>query len=927
MSDADRSPPSRRRLFRLDLGPHRVERDVDAELAFHLEMRVRRLVERGMDPAAARAQALRQFGDWDLVRTELLDIDHQQEKTVKRANYLAELRQDTLYALRSLRSNVGFGLVIVLSLAMGIGANTAIFTLIDALLLRPLPVPNASELVVIGDPRRVNGVSDGTPRTDVFSYPVYQALRRNPQLLTGLAASGRTGRLDLVIDDGKAESVRREAAGSEQARGRLVSGNYFEVLRVPAFIGRPITADDDRVANGSPVVVLSHAYWLRRFGGDRAVIGRSITVNRTPFTIIGVAPPGFHGEVVGRMSDLWMPLTMQPTVMHGRDYLTRPATTWLLMFGRRAPGVTLDQVKAAYPTVVRRAVVSTSPGTDAADLEQEAVPVSSGERGMSALRSTYGESLGTLMAAVGLVLLVVCANVANLLLARGAARARELGVRMALGAGRVRLVRQLLTESIMLGALGGAAGLLLAGWGSRALLRLASGGAGSVPLDVTIDWRVLAFTAAVTGVTAVLFGIVPALRATRVELAATLRTNSRGMTGGLLGAPGRIGAGKLLVVAQVALSLTLLVGTSMLVRSTRALTAMDTGLARDRLLIVTVDAAPMGLDSARLATFARTTLERVRRIPGVVSASFSENGIFSGTESSTTLQAEGFVARAEDDTTANFDRVGPEYFTAIGAKVTQGRDFLATDDESSARVAVVNATAASFFFPNGNAVGRRVTIDSATYEIVGVVADVKDHELRGDAVRRVYLSIFQSGPLPTQFTFETRTNGDPATLVTPARLELRAAHPSLLVLSNDPLTSLMRLSISQALLVAWVASLFGGLALSLAALGLYGVMTYATARRTSEFGLRMALGAESRTVGRMVLGEAMRLVIGGALVGLPLAMAVARLLRNQLYGVSLIDVPSIVLALAVLTVSAAIAGYLPATRAARVGPLEALRAD
>lgn len=498
---------------------------------------------------------------------------------------------------------------------------------------------------------------------------------------------------------------------------------------------------------------------------------------------------------------------------------------------------------------------------------------------------------------------------------------------MALGAGRVRLVRQLLTESIMLGALGGAAGLLLAGWGSRALLRLASGGAGSVPLDVTIDWRVLAFTAAVTGVTAVLFGIVPALRATRVELAATLRTNSRGMTGGLLGAPGRIGAGKLLVVAQVALSLTLLVGTSMLVRSTRALTAMDTGLARDRLLIVTVDAAPMGLDSARLATFARTTLERVRRIPGVVSASFSENGIFSGTESSTTLQAEGFVARAEDDTTANFDRVGPEYFTAIGAKVTQGRDFLATDDESSARVAVVNATAASFFFPNGNAVGRRVTIDSATYEIVGVVADVKDHELRGDAVRRVYLSIFQSGPLPTQFTFETRTNGDPATLVTPARLELRAAHPSLLVLSNDPLTSLMRLSISQALLVAWVASLFGGLALSLAALGLYGVMTYATARRTSEFGLRMALGAESRTVGRMVLGEAMRLVIGGALVGLPLAMAVARLLRNQLYGVSLIDVPSIVLALAVLTVSAAIAGYLPATRAARVGPLEALRAD
>ena len=925
MRDADQPPP-RRRQFRLDLGPHRVERDVDAELAFHLDMRVRRLVERGMDPATARAQALRQFGDWDLVRSELLDIDHQQEKTVKRANYVAELRQDTLYAVRSLRKNVGFALVVVLSLAIGIGANTAVFTLIDALLLRPLPVPDAHELVVIGDSRRVNSLSDGSPRTDVLSYPAYDALRKNPPLLTGLAASGRTGRLDLVIDDGKTTGAVR-APEPEQVRGRLVSGNYFDVLRVPALIGRPITVDDDRTANGSAVVVLSHAYWMRRFAGDRTVIGRSIIVNRTPFTIIGVAPPGFSGEVVGRMSDVWMPLTMQPALTHGRDYLTRPIASWLLMIGRRPPGVSLEQVKAAYPALVRQAVVATTPNVDARSLERNEVPVSSAERGVSALRATYGESLGTLMAAVGLVLLVVCANIANLLLARGAARAREMGVRMALGAGRVRLVRQLLTESLILGALGGVAGLALATWGSRALLRLAAGGAGAVPLDATIDWRVLAFTATVTGITAILFGSVPAVRATRVELAATLRSNSRGLTGGLLGAPGRLGVGKLLVVAQVALSLTLLVGTSMLVRSTRALTTIDTGLARDRLLIVTVDAAPTGLDSARLTTYTRTTLERVRRIPGVVSASLSENGIFSGTESSTTLQAEGFVARAEDDTTANYDRVGPEYFTAIGAKLVQGRDFRATDDERSPGVAVINATMASFFFPGGNALGRRVTIDSATYEVVGVVADTKDHELRGTPTRRIYLPIYQSGALPTQLTFELRTNGDPATLVTPARLELRSSHPSLLILSNDPLTSLMRLSINQDLLVSKMASLFGVLALSLAALGLYGVMTYATTRRTSEFGLRMALGAESHMVGQMVLAEAMRLVVGGAVVGVPLALAATRLLRNQLYGVGVVDVPSIVIALLVLAVSAALAGYLPATRAARVGPLEALRTE
>jgi predicted permease len=928
MADADRTPPVRRRFFRLDFGPRRVERDVDAELAFHLEMRVRRLVERGMDPAAARAQALRQFGDWDTVRAEMLDIDHQQEKAVKRANYLTELRQDALYALRSLRSNVGFAAVIVLSLAIAIGANTAIFTLIDALLLRPLPVPNAEELVAIGDSRRVNGASEGSLRTDLFSYPAYAQLRKNTPLLTGLAASGHARRLDLIIDDRTpSPDQRRDASEPEHARGRLVSGNYFAVLGIPALLGRPITMDDDRVANGAPVVVLSHAYWQRRFAGDRGVIGRTININRTPFTIIGVAPEGFHGEVVGRMTDLWMPLTMQPAAMHGRDWLTRPSASWLLLLGRRLPGVTLDQVKSAYPTLARQAVIATATAPVSEGALDDPVPIAAGARGLSSLRSIYAESLGTLMAAVGLVLLVVCANVANLLLARGAARARELGVRMALGAGRSRLVRQLLTESLMLGALGGAVGLLCAIWGSKALLRLASGGPSAVPLDVALDWRVMTFTGVVTGLTAVLFGIVPALRATRVELAATLRSNSRGLTGGLLGAPGRMGVGKLLVVGQVALSLTLLVGTSMLVRSTRALANVDAGLARDRLLIVTVDAAPTGQAGERLATLSRTLLERVRRIPGVSAASLSENGIFSGTESTTTLQAEGFAARSEKDSIANYDRVGPDYFKAIGARLTQGRDILPTDDERAPYVAVINATAASFYFPKGDALGRRLTVDSATYEIVGVVADTKDHELRGPPARRLYLPIYQSGTLPTQFTFELLASGDPAKLVTAVRNELRAANASLLVLEADPLTGLMRLSISQDLLVAQVAAFFGALALALAALGLYGVMMYATTRRTSEFGLRMALGAESGAVGRMVLGEAMALVAAGTIVGLPLAIGATRLLRNQLFGVGLVDVPSIVIALAVLAASAAIAGYLPATRAARVGPLEALRTD
>jgi predicted permease len=929
MSDADRTPPRNRRLFRLEHGPHRVERDVDAELAFHLDMRVRRLIERGLDPATARTQALAQFGDWDTVRREMLDIDHQQEKAVNRANYFAELRQDTVYAVRSLRQNLGFALVIVLSLAIGIGANTSIFTLIDALLLRPLPVPNADQLVAIGDPRRVNGASEGSLRTDFYSYATYAAVRSDTRLLSGLAATGRTGRLDVRVPNG-APGTRSggDPSEPEHPRGRLVSGNYFSVLRVPALIGRPFTPDDDRVANGSPVVVLSHAYWQRRFAGDRGIIGKTIDVNRTAFTIIGVTPPGFSGEVVGRMTDIWFPLTMQPAIMHGRDWLSAPMQSWLLFVGRRAPNVTLQQVQAAYPTLIRQAVIGTAPKGDGANnVEKNEVMVESGARGLSLLRDIYRESLGTLMGAVALVLLVVCANVANLLLARGAARARELGVRMALGAGRIRLVRQLLTESLILGALGGAAGLLLAVWGSRLLLRIADGGPGAVPLDIGLDWRVLGFTGIVTCLTAVLFGLIPAMRATRVELAATLRSNGRGLTGGLLGAPGRMGMGKLLVVFQVALSLTLLIGTSMLVRSTRALTTIDAGLARDRLLIVSVDVAPTGLEGDRLAELSRVLLERVRRIPGVAAATFSENGIFSGTESFTTLTVEGFAARAPADTNVNYDRVGPDYFKAIGARLTQGRDILATDDGHAPRVAVVNAAMASFFFPNGGAIGRHVTVSDTTYEIVGVAADTRDHELREAPPRRLYLPVHQAGPLPSQLNFELRASGDPAALTAAARRELTAANGSLLVLDNVPLTRLMRLSISQDLLVAQVASFFGTLALALAALGLYGVMMYATLRRTSEFGLRMALGAEPRTVGRMVLGEAMRLVLGGAIVGLPLAVAATRLLRNQLFGVGALDVPSIAAALVVLALSATLAGWLPARRAARVGPLEALRAD
>jgi predicted permease len=529
------------------------------------------------------------------------------------------------------------------------------------------------------------------------------------------------------------------------------------------------------------------------------------------------------------------------------------------------------------------------------------------------------------MAAVGLVLLIACANIANLLLARASTRGREMSVRMALGAGRLRLVQQLLTESVILAVVGGALGLLVAYWGSATLLHLA-GGSSPIPLVAHIDDRVLLFTALLSLITAVFFGLVPALRATRVELATALRSQGRGVAG-TQGRPGRLALGKLLVIAQVALSLLLLVGTGMLVRSMQKLQGADLGMARDELVIAEVDAQRAGYNGPRLAALIRDLVARVERVPGVSAVTYSENGIFSGTESGTTLQVEGYTARADSDTVVAYDDVGPADFHAIGAHLMQGRDFEARDNETPPRVAVFNTTAARFFFPDGDAIGRHLTIDSTAREIVGVVADVEEQGVREPPSRRVYFSMVQMDDIPGRFKLEIRTSGDPARLVVPVRRALQAADPSLVVLSVDPLNDLIGDSISRDRMVAQVVTFFGALALVLAALGLYGVMAYATVRRTSEFGLRMALGAKPGDVTRLMLREALVLTIGGVIIGLPVAIMATRLLESQLFEVAVLDVPSIILAVVVLSVSAAAAGLLPAMRASRVPPLEALRVE
>jgi predicted permease len=916
-----------RRALRLRLGRRGIEREVEDELAFHLEMRTRRLIEEGVPPDEARAEALRQFGDLESVRRSCVTYDEERERAMQRVDRLGELLQDTRYAVRALRRNVGFAVAVVLTLALGIGANTAIFTLVDAVLLRELDVPEPDQLVAIGVPSRVNSMSVGDVRTDIFSYPLYRELRDRNQIVTGLMASGRTERLD-VRGGGGGQS---ESAEPEHPSGRYVSGNYFSVLGIPAALGRTFTDADDRAVGASPVVVISHGYWMRRYAGDRGLLGRQLRVNAAVLTIIGVAAPNFQGEIVGQYTDLWMPITAQPLVSPNRPLLEDVGSSWLLLLGRLRPGVTLDRARTGFTTLAHQ-VIEQLPGTGprgvpSAAARRDTVAVSSGAKGFSRVRVAMTVPLVTLMAGVGLLLLIVCANVGTLMLARALARSREMSVRLALGAGRNRIVRQLLTESVLLALLGAVAGLAFAWWGSHALLSLVATSGPVIPLDLRLDLRILGFTLALSIAAVILFGLAPAVRGSRIQLASALRASTRAVGGGFAASGHRIPIGRLMVAAQVALSLLLLVGAALLVRSLRTLEHSDTGLDRDHLLIVDVEALKRGYGTERLETVVRDLSARLEQLPGVAAVTWSENGVFSGTESQTTLQVEGFIPSAPEDSLAYYDQVGARYAAGLGARLLQGRDLVAADDRSATRVVLVNESFAKFYFPDGRAVGKNLRMDSVSAQIVGVIGDVKDHDLKGASGRRVYFQYFHPEDTPGRLRFVVRATGEPALLGSAVRGELRAVEDELRILSIQPLTAMMRQSVAAERLLARLASGFGSLALLLAALGIYGVMSYAMARRTGEIGLRMALGAQRADVVRMVLLDALRLVASGVIVGLPLAMAAVRLLRNQLHGVGPTDPVAISAALAVMLASAVIAALVPARRAAGVAPLVALQRD
>ena len=918
-----------------------VRRAVDDEVRFHIEMRAEALVRSGAYRALdeARAQAIREFGNVAEARDELTAMDERAADRAIRADWRRDLVQDARYALRDFRRHPTFTVVLVAILALGIGSNAAIFSVINAVRLRPLPVPQPEQLVMLGSNSMTGGIGkSSTVVGTVFTYASYRELRDRTPWFTGLVASGITGRLDVVPN--------AVASEPEHPSGRFVSGNYFQVLGVPAALGRTFDGSEDVSVGASPVVVLSHGYWTRRFARDSSVIGQHMTIDRLPFTIIGVARAGFFGEIVGEAPDLWIPMTMQPAMMPSESRLDDRQLLWLQLFGRMKPGVTLPQAVERSKAVIRQ-VLEEAARADGAntqlprDLEIDVGPAATG---FSVVREDFATPLVTMMVGVTLVLLIVCANVGNLLLARAVARSREMAVRMAIGAGRPRLVRQLLTESAVLAVIAGGLSLVVARWGSQLLLAFASAGGIVAPLDVGIDLRVTLFTASVSVAAVMLFGLAPAYRATRVDVAPVLRAQGRGALGGGAGVPGRRGSlTRTLVVGQVTLSLVLLVSAAMLIRSLRSLESASPGFDRERLLVVDVDDQAVGYSGARHLSFVRELRARIAALPGVTGVSFSMNGLFSGSDWSTNVTVPGFVASTRQDSSARYDYVGPDYVRVIGARLIKGRELTERDVEGSAPVVLVNEAMARYYFGNADPLGRTLiftdSVDAPIQaQVVGVVSDTRTGEsswregarsLTQPPVRRFYLSYLQhpGEEPPSEARFEIRTDGNPELLIDAVHRTIASVDAQVPINQAYALDARIRDSIARERLVAKLSTGFGAVALVLAAIGLYGLMMHTVSRRTGELGLRMALGAERRDIVTMVLGEALRLVGAGLSIGVPAGYAATRLIRSQVPGIGAIDVPSIVVAFGVLVTAAVVAALVPAIRAGRVAPIVALQQE
>jgi predicted permease len=842
--------------------------------------------------------------------------------------------KDLKYAARLLWRSKAWTAMVVLSLALGIGANTALFSAVNGLALRTLPVDDPGSLVRlrhVGRNEMSQNVSEygsvtrpgGTPLGTTFSYPVFRELRAANQTLVDLAAGAPSSQVNVVVD-GQAE------IGSSY----IMSGNFLGLLGVRTAVGRPIAPDDDQ-PSAAPVAVVSHGFWTRRFGRDPAVVGKVVHVNDIPVTIIGVLTPQFTGvqRAVATAPDISFPLALDGRVNaqaadpKGKPRLDDPTYYWLQLIGRLKPGITAAQAEGNLAGVFQQAaragfasVLAAMPAEEQRSSmfqdrdEVSRLQVSSAASGLYDNPPNDMRTVTTLSVVVALILLIVCANVANLQLSRAAARQREISVRLSIGATRLRLVRQLLTESVMLALAGAVVGVVIAYWGRQLL----PGQTGRAPLD----WRVLGFAGALAIATAVLFGIAPALRATRVAVGDALKEHSRTVAGS------RALVGKVLLVVQVAISLVLLIGAGLFLQTVENLRDVDVGFDPRNLVLFRMNPQLNRYEPERIAALYDRTIERLTAVPGVRAVTLSNPPLLSGSVNGTSFIVQGRPFVRGEQNNVNRVRVAANFFDTMGIPLLTGRGFTAADNQAAPRVAVINEAAVRKFFPNENPLGRRFGSNpetSSEIEVVGVVRDAKYNSVRDDAPATMYVPYTQS-PVGGM-AFEVRTATEPTSAVGAIREAVRQADPNVPLTNVSTQMEAIEGRFAQERLFAQAYALFGGLALLVAAVGLFGVMSYSVARRVNEIGVRMALGAQRFDVVRMIMRESIVLVGAGIVIGIGAALASGRLVATLLFGLQPTDPGTIALAVAVLLTVSALAGYLPARRAARVDPMVALRAE
>ncbi len=891
--------------------------ELEEEMQLHIDLRQQQQQERGLLADEARIRASVRFGNMTVLK--------ERSQSAWGWTWLEGLVQDIVYGARAMLRSPGITAMALLSLALGIGANTAIFSLIDAIMLRSLPVRDPGRLFILGDAKD-SGISDEFARNDLYAQPVYRQIRKQNQVFSESAAIFSMTNDVYGYVGGRSEH--------EPMQVQLVTGTYFETLGVRAMLGRVFSERDDDSEGNHPVAVVSYSWWNRRLGRDPDALSQTIRIDKTVYSIVGVAPREFFGTKVGDAPDIWIPLSMSQAVPpHWGGYKDNTAES-LYIFGRLKPGVTIEQATTNINLVFQQIFLQLLPtfpegphaGDNAATLRRQHVPLTPMAKGISDIRRESSDSLRILMAVVALVLLIACANIANLLLARSTARTRELAVRQALGAGRLRILRQLLTESLVLAMAGGAMGVASAPYLSRLLLRMVFTGPNIVPVDVSLNTGLLLFAFGVTVSTAILFGMVPAIRATRLRLTGALK-DGRGSSSGAAKSP----LAKALVVSQVALSLVLLVGSALFLRTIVNLYNVDSGFQKDNVLLFHTDESSAGYkpDDARLPVLHREVQERVSALPGIVAASYSSWTFGEGSWNGTVF-VQGFDNDKSVDVKHNI--VGKDYFAVMGIPLVAGRGFGQEDSTASEiRGVIVSQQMAKTMFPAGSPIGRHYGLGSqknaGEFQVIGVAGDVKFDSLDEPAEDHT-IDYYPLDPGAQYLRdFDVRYSGDPDTISSEVQKTIHAIDRNLPITRVETLDERLADSLSGQRVMAELCSFFGLLAVFLSSIGIYGLMSYLVGRRTNEIGVRMALGAEPAHVRRLVMREILVLVAAGIAIGVPVTVEGGRLVTSLLYDLKPTDPFSLFGATALLFAVTMLAGYLPAHRASRVEPAVALRCE